>query len=40
LCVVPYRATRCIRYSGLLDNLLVYQNVTWKLLILVQYTTS
>ena len=42
LCVVPYRATRCIglRYSGLLDNLLVYQNVTCKLLILVQYTTS
>jgi len=41
LCVVPYRATRCIRYSGLLDNLLVssYQNVTWKLLIVVQYTT-
>jgi len=40
LCVVPYRAIRCIRYSGLLDNLLVYQNVRWKLLILVQYTTS
>ena len=40
LCVVPYRATRCTRYSGLLDNLLVYQNVRWKLLILVQYTTS
>ena len=37
LCVVPYRPTRCIRYS---DNLLVYENVRWKLLILVQYTTS
>ena len=40
LCIVRYRATRCIRHSGLLHNLLVYQNVRWKLLILVQYTTS
>jgi len=40
--VRPYRATRCIGYSGLLllDNWLVHHIVSWKLLILVQYTSS
>ena len=42
LCHIGLPGVSFIRYSGLglLDNLLVCQNVKWKLLILVQYTTS